>query len=373
MFNRLTTILLLLCFATAVAVRADDDPQAQQDTTIVETLLRLENFDLESSAKGKAAVERFLKRNPGSDQYFELIQKYKIASAADDLIRIAIEKSGETSSVRAVQILFQLNQDRLLTSVLNGHDADQATSIATAVGLSNNRRAVEMLGPLIVNTKRTVAIRSAAARALGRSTSGQQQLLTLVVEGKLPADLKFTAADILLASRDANIKATAAKHLEPPASAGETPLPPVAQLIRRRGNAANGHQVFTTKGTCSKCHQVGEEGKNIGPALTEIGSKLAKEAMYVAILDPSAGISHNFESYMVVTVQGVVTTGLMISQTDDAVTVRTAEGIDQTFKMIDVDEVIKQKTSLMPGGLQKLMSVDELVDLVEYLQTLKKK
>ena len=54
---------------------------------------------------------------------------------------------------------------------------------------------------------------------------------------------------------------------------------------------------------------------------------------------------------MVVTVEGVVTTGLLTSQTDDAVTLRTAEGIDQTFKVDDVDELIKQKTSLMPSGL----------------------
>jgi putative heme-binding domain-containing protein len=226
---------------------------------------------------------------------------------------------------------------------------------------------------VITNTKRAVSVRSAAARAIGRSADGQRKLLALVVAGKLPDDLKFTAADILLVARDEKIRSEAAKHLKLPSSAGENPLPPVAELIRRSGDVANGHKIFTTKGTCSKCHQVGSEGKNVGPALTEIGSKLAKEAMYVSILDPSAGISHNFESYLVVTAAGTTATGLQVSQTDEAITIRTAEGIDQTFKMEDVDEVIKQRTSIMPTGLQKLMSADELVDLVEYLQSLKKK
>jgi hypothetical protein len=55
-------------------------------------------------------------------------------------------------------------------------------------------------------------------------------------------------------------------------------------------------------------------------------------------------------------------------------TLRNTEGIDQTFQLDELDEdTIKLKTSIMPSDLQKLMTVDELVDLVEYLQALKKK
>ena len=39
----------------------------------------------------------------------------------------------------------------------------------------------------------------------------------------------------------------------------------------------------------------------------------------------------------------------------------------------DVDELTQLKTSLMPADLQKNLTVDELVDLVEYLTTLKKR
>ncbi|MCG8584060.1 MAG: c-type cytochrome [Pirellulales bacterium] len=350
-----------------------DDPQAQQDATIIETLLRLENFDLESSAKGKAAVERFLEREPGSDRFFELIEKFKIKSAAPDLVELAAEKSGETAGVRAVQLLLKLGQGDVLKDVINGEDAEKAAGVVKSLGLSGDTAAVEVLAPLLTDTKRALAVRSAAARAIGRSTTGQRQLLALVASGKLPDDLDFTAADVLLSARDENIRKEASQHLKLPESSGAAPLPPLAELVQRNGNAANGHTIFKTKGTCSKCHQVGAEGKNVGPALTEIGSKLAKEAMYLAILDPSAAISHNYESYLVVTVTGKTAVGLLISETDDAVTIRTAEGIDQTFKMDDVDELIKQKTSIMPTGLQKLMTADELVDLVAYLQSLKKK
>ena len=49
----------------------------------------------------------------------------------------------------------------------------------------------------------------------------------------------------------------------------------------------NGKKVFLQ--SCSVCHQVGSEGSSFGPALTQIGSKLTKDALYVSILHPDAG------------------------------------------------------------------------------------
>ena len=94
--------------------------------------------------------------------------------------------------------------------------------------------------------------------------------------------------------------------------------------------------------------------------------------MYVSILDPSAAVSHNFETYSILTGDGQAITGLLISETDDAVTLRNSEGIDKTIDEDDIEIFKKQKTSLMPQDLQKLLTVEQLVDLVEYTLTLKK-
>ena len=123
---------------------------------------------------------------------------------------------------------------------------------------------------------------------------------------------------------------------------------------------------------CNKCHKVRGKGKEVGPDLSEIGSKLSREAMYVSILDPSAAVSHNFETYSILTLDGLAVTGLLISETDEAVTLRNSEGIDKTVDQEDIEIFKKQKTSLMPQDLQKLLTVDQLVDLVEYTLTLKK-
>ena len=40
---------------------------------------------------------------------------------------------------------------------------------------------------------------------------------------------------------------------------------------------------------CFACHKAGNIGIDYGPALTEIGSKLPKSELYLAIIDPNAG------------------------------------------------------------------------------------
>ena len=95
--------------------------------------------------------------------------------------------------------------------------------------------------------------------------------------------------------------------------------------------------------------------------------------MFESILFPSAAISHNYESYFVALENGTTVTGLLISKTPTSVTIKDAESIIRTFKQNDIDKMVKQPISLMPADLTKLMTNQEIVDVVDYLTTLKKK
>ncbi len=92
----------------------------------------------------------------------------------------------------------------------------------------------------------------------------------------------------------------------------------------------------------------------------------------VSILDPNAGISHNYEAWLAVTNDGKTVTGLLVSKTDSEVVLKDAAGIVYTLKLADVDELKKLTTSLMPADLQKLLTPQDLVDVVDFLTTLKK-
>jgi putative heme-binding domain-containing protein len=139
------------------------------------------------------------------------------------------------------------------------------------------------------------------------------------------------------------------------------------------GDAANGRMVFFSTGTCHKCHVVDGMGREIGPNLTEIGSKLSREAMFESVLYPSAGISHNYEMWTVVLSSGTTVNGLLVSSTDAEVSLRGDDALVRQFPKSDIEELVKQKISLMPADLQKTMTSQELADVVEFMQGLKKK
>src|SRR5690606_25506224 len=66
-----------------------------------------------------------------------------------------------------------------------------------------------------------------------------------------------------------------------------------------------------------------------------------------------------------------VISGLLVSQTDDAVTLKTSEGIERRVPRGDVAQLSRQPLSLMPADLHREMTEAELIDLVEYLMTLR--
>jgi putative heme-binding domain-containing protein len=371
--------LRLLLFVTAVVVfpslawAEDADPvQSARDEAMVAALLRLENFDLESSAKAKAAVGRYLKAHPGSEESFTLIRRFGLKDAASDLVQLAIADPESTTGYNAARLAIELGAVDRFAKIATGENPQTAAAAIEVLGLEGSAAAQGVLLPLATDSKRSLAIRSTAVAALGQNRTGERKLLALVEAGELPADLQFTAANVLFASGDESIRTAAAEHLTLPEGAGSTPLPPIKELAKQRGDAGRGKIVFDNKGTCIKCHKVRGQGKEVGPDLSEIGSKLSKEAFYVAILDPSAGISHNYETYALALADGNMVTGLMISQTPDSVTIRTEKGIDHTIETEEIDVLKKQTVSLMPAGLQKLLTLEELVDVVEYLTTLKK-
>ena len=349
-----------------------------KDKMIVETVLRLNDFDLDSSQPAKAAVLRYLQSYPGTNQYFELIERFKPVAVANDLAKFSLEHAEETGGVRAATLLFAMQQEELLHAIVKGEDQAKAISAVRLIGQAGGKRTLRMLLPLLENLKtkkssiNTIAVKTAAVTALGRRVDGQQKLLALVAQGQVPEELKFAFANVLLSTSDKSVAGEAAKYLSLPATRDNQPLPAVPELVKKIGDATAGAKVFLEAGTCNKCHRVAGVGKEVGPDLSEIGDKLSREAMYVSILDPSAAISHNFEAYSILTDEGEMITGVLINRTDELVTLRTSEGVDRSVRSEQIDSLKKQTKSAMPQDLQKQMTVEQLVDLVEYLMTLKK-
>lgn len=351
---------------------ADSDEQSRRDRIVVEALMRLDGVDVNADPKLSGAVKRYLGKIQDDPSQLKVIQKLKISGMGEHLLGRIATWGVSTPSVQAIDLaLEQGSSDTIRTTLSAEQPTDAAMTLAKVLALSNRKDAHDLQRALIENASVSKSIRVDAAVGLARAKTTHGILIDLAKKDQLPAEAKILIGATLRSSEDEAIK-TAANELFPPLKTSQSALPPIEVLVKRPGNAAEGKKLYNGVATCSQCHMIGTEGKNVGPSLSEIGSKLTRDSMYVAILSPSAGISHSFEAYSARTSDGEVITGLLVSDTPQAVTIKDAKGIERTIARDDLEEFKKQEKSLMPENLQETMSEQGLVDLVEFLMTLKK-
>ncbi len=79
-----------------------------------------------------------------------------------------------------------------------------------------------------------------------------------------------------------------------------------------------------------------------------------------------------FEGWIISTNDGDDLDGIIASDAADQIVLKRAGGINTAIKKSEIKEKRQMKLSIMPENLQQQMSTQDLVDLVEYLSTLKK-
>lgn len=351
------------------------DLSTAEATTFVrgEAIARLKNFSLEANPDYAAKVEQIVDAAEGTPQFITMVQKFGLTDRFDAVARLGVEHPGTQIGADAVSMLAEMKGEGAKALKRAMQDNADATKLLESVKLAGASRTTPVLLEVMNDEDRPLQVRRLAVEALSRSGWGAEELVKRAEAGSLDSALKQAAVGAMQTVRYGHLQGRIAKAFPAPAGKDARPIPPVRDLVKASGDIAKGRVVFNTNGTCSKCHVVNSIGKEVGPALDEIGSKLSREAMFVSILYPSAGVSHNYETYTAVTIDGDVITGLMQSETDDEVVLKTAEGLVKKIPRDDIDLLEKQEISLMPADLQKVMTNQELIDLVDYLQTLKKK
>jgi putative heme-binding domain-containing protein len=350
-------------------------PSAEGDrtATAVEALSRLQGMDLTQNPKLKEAVLRVLEKTRGTANFVKLVRQFKLADQDAGLLEVAAQNPGNETGVEAMRLILAKKNFSLVRSALQGTNVATAARITEVLGNTGQNDAVRLLEPVLSDSHRDLPLRQQAVGSLARSLTGANSLLRLAKEGKLPADLKPTAASELSHAYWPEIQAQAAALLASPQNENAEALPPISELLKRKGDAANGAKIFSAPKTgCVNCHQIKGQGVDFGPNLSEVGSKLGKDAIYEAILNPSAGISFGFEGWQFQLQSGDEAYGLIQSETADEVAVKAIGGIVTRYKKSEIERREQLKLSIMPAGLQQAMTVQELVDLVEYLASLKK-
>jgi putative membrane-bound dehydrogenase-like protein len=143
--------------------------------------------------------------------------------------------------------------------------------------------------------------------------------------------------------------------------------------LTRAGNPERGRQLFFdgARTQCVKCHRVGDQGERIGPELTGVGSRFPRVFLIESVLEPSRNVEPGYQAVAVTLKNGRVLIGLRVAETDDTLTLADNKGERQVLRKADIDEQQPQAASIMPEGLEKALSVDEFVDLIAFLTSLK--
>jgi putative membrane-bound dehydrogenase-like protein len=338
-------------------------------TIAVEVLTRLQGMDAETNPEIGAGLQKALQQMRGTRQFVEIVRDFKIQDQDEGLVDFALREPASSTAAEALRLILKHGKAELLKAGLAGTNAAR---LVLPLGNTAEKDTVPLLEPIVMDPSRDLSLRKQGVHALAQTQSGAAALLKSAREQALPEDLKFTVAAELNNVRWAKIKAEAAELVPLPKSADAQPLPPIADLAKLKGDAGKGAAVFRRDPVgCIKCHQVNGEGLDFGPSLSDIGAKLGKDALYEAILDPSAGISFGYEAWRVTLKNGDDANGLIVNDTADEIALKTVEGIVTRYKKSDIASRAQQKLSIMPAGLQQTMSPQDLVDLVEYLATLK--
>lgn len=136
-------------------------------------------------------------------------------------------------------------------------------------------------------------------------------------------------------------------------------------LISESGNSANGKTIY--QNLCGTCHMLKGEGASIGPDLTGYDRRDVN-TFALNIVDPNADIREGYVMYRIKKKDGQVIAGILTDRDGGTVTVNPIGGNEIILSTNEVEEMVAQKTSIMPERLTENLSDQELRDLFAYIQ-----
>jgi putative membrane-bound dehydrogenase-like protein len=340
--------------------------KADAETALAATAL-LDRNTIASNPEAKARLDALLKPVIGKPEFIDLVQRLNLTGFEQELVDYITTHPDAVESITAARIL-AANVGKTV-AFLTKADAASAKKLVAALGKVSDRPSVAVLNQAFWPEQRD-DVRRSIVEALALSSEGGRALLKWQSEKKLPDTVKTTAALALSRSTDAGLRNQAATELPLPAALGAEKFPPLADLMKLKGDAVKGQAMFMQAG-CVACHQVKGQFINFGPDLTQIGNKLSKDGLFTAVLYPSAAIEHSFNGLTVTTKEGQTILGYVVSETDAELTLKMAGGATQAIKKSSIAKKEEMKDSLMPPGLAAAIGPQGLTDLVAWLQTLK--
>jgi putative membrane-bound dehydrogenase-like protein len=136
--------------------------------------------------------------------------------------------------------------------------------------------------------------------------------------------------------------------------------------LPEKTDAARGAKLFAK--SCATCHKFGGVGQDVGPDLASVGDK-SVQGLLTAILDPNRAVEARYINYQAVTKAGLTYAGILASETSTSITLVAADGKKHQLLRNELDELASTGKSMMPEGLEKDLSPQDLADIIAHVRS----
>ncbi len=213
-------------------------------------------------------------------------------------------------------------------------------------------------------------VKGAVLTALLAREDRIKALLDAIERGRVnPADLSASQVESLARHKDAAIKARARRVLAgviPPSREEVTAT--FAPAVALSGDAFRGKTTYL--GRCSVCHRAGSDGMELGPDLVTVKSR-GRDSLLTAILDPHREVAPQYIAYEVNTKDGNAYLGVITRDDATGLALKIMGGAEVAVPRVMVRGSSSSGKSLMPEGLEAGLSVQDMADLLTFIEALK--
>lgn len=270
---------------------------------------------------------------------------------------------------------------------LDGNHKDQAIQQALADSDKNVRAAgLDLLGALDIPkdlmvelikeviTKRTTEEKQAAILTLGAipleySKAPLAELLGNLEEGELLPEVQLELAEAITATGSSDLLKRYNQHYEGLAS--DSVLASYGGSLYG-GDVDLGRRVFFRHqaGQCIRCHAYNDIGGTAGPALNGIASKISRQELLEALIDPGKRLAPGFGVVTLDLDNGKTVSGILYKETNSSLALKMGNNPDTVLMKTNVVKRMDAPSS-MPD-MKNLMTRREIRDVVSFLATLNK-
>jgi len=280
----------------------------------------------------------------------------------------ADRKADAAARADALDLLALANSNReaqLLERLLDPREPD-SVQIAAVRALNSIRG--PKVGPLLLAkwNNMSAPVRAEATNAL---LSGGSNRVLLLLEAVKKGDVQTWQLDSykprLFMDPDPAVRQLARALFEQSFAQREQVLKEYQAALNMVGDATRGREIF--RRVCSKCHALDGVGVAVGPNLGTVRNHPASELL-VDIILPSKSIEQGYETYVLELYSGDIVDGIMSAQTPATITLRQEQGRESVIARKDIKTMRVSKVSMMPEGLEKQISIDQMADLLTFLK-----